>query len=316
LSRIRLRQLLQIVDQPAEQHGLLVQAVHERIIGIDQPVAGGFQVAAQVRQRRTQLVRHIADHVAAQLLLLREAAGHRVEGASQLPQLVLRFHRHTHIEVALRHAARSRSQILDRPQDAARQDERDNDSGQPRGQRTQQHGPVDGLDEGRGRVIWLYQGVDVDRAQDGAPVLNDGARRPPTLLSSLADQGAAAVRNHLACRVCQHDLLAGELAEALDLVRHTAPPVILLVEPRQHIAQPAVIDGGAAFDVALELALRPPRGNKRNHAHRNDDHENGGQQQAHTQAIPHDGPRSDSPARARSRYSGGRACARSCGASS
>ena len=89
LPGLGLRQLLQVGHQPAEEHGFLVEVVHQRVVGRQQPVASRLQVAAQVGQRGAQLVRDVGDHVAAQLLLLRQAAGHRVERVGQLPDLVL-----------------------------------------------------------------------------------------------------------------------------------------------------------------------------------------------------------------------------------
>ncbi len=89
-------------------------------------------------------MRDIADHVAAQLFLLGQAACHRVEGVRQVADLVGRFHRHAHRQIALFHALGRDREALDRPQDADGQAERDEDGGQAGNERAQEHGAVDG----------------------------------------------------------------------------------------------------------------------------------------------------------------------------
>ncbi len=112
------RQFLKVAHQALQEHRLFVEVVHQRCVGRQQAVARGFEIAAQVGQRRAQLVCDVADHVAAQLLLLGQAAGHGVESVGEFPDLVLGIDAHPHGQIALFHALGGRREPLDRPQDA------------------------------------------------------------------------------------------------------------------------------------------------------------------------------------------------------
>ncbi len=61
LAGLGQRQLLEIVDQVAQQQRLLVERFDDGRRRCRDAVAQRLEVAAQVRQRRAQLVRHVAD---------------------------------------------------------------------------------------------------------------------------------------------------------------------------------------------------------------------------------------------------------------
>ena len=190
LPGLGLRQLLQVGHQPAEEHGFFVEVVHQGVIRRHQVVAGRLQIAAQVGQWGAQLVCDVGDHVAAQLLLLRQAAGHRVERVGQLSDLVLGSDRHAHGEIALFHALGSLSQAFDRAEDAARQRQCDGHGGQAGDQRADEDRAVDGRQE-RGVRLSPRRTLGRDKAHPRAS--HRKRARPRAAATSLVDRSCRSV---------------------------------------------------------------------------------------------------------------------------
>ena len=99
-----------------KQQRLAVQHVDAVAIRRGQAILNRLERAAQVRDRRTQFMRDVADHLALELFRLRQPLRHVVEGAhraapvSSSPSTLTRTS-----SVSLAHAVGCRRQLRDRP---------------------------------------------------------------------------------------------------------------------------------------------------------------------------------------------------------
>ena len=115
------RQLLEILDQARKQHRLFMEGVEGGAIGGHEPVLKALDLAAEVRQRRAELVGDVGDHPAAQHLPALEGSGERIEGVRELADLVPRPDRDALRQVPALHPSRGASQRLDGAEDPARE---------------------------------------------------------------------------------------------------------------------------------------------------------------------------------------------------
>ena len=148
-------ELLEVVHEVLQRQRLLVDRVDDRRGRREQAVLQRLEVAADVGERRAQLVGHVVDHPPAQLLDALEAVGHGVEGAPELADLVARRDAGAAAEVPARHLPRDAGELLDRPQHPAGEQ-----GGRGEGQDT---GEEDG-----------GQGAALDGAEELAALLGDG----------------------------------------------------------------------------------------------------------------------------------------------
>jgi hypothetical protein len=127
--------------------GLFVQGGDDLGIGEGDAVLDRFQVATEVGQGRTELVGDVGDHRAAQALGAGQVAGHGVEGAGQLADLVFGDDGDALVEVAGVHAAHGGGQGVDRLEDALGDGQAQGEGGDAPDERTGGEGPLDGAEE-------------------------------------------------------------------------------------------------------------------------------------------------------------------------
>ena len=114
----------QVVERTCQANqplGLLEERFVGALVGHDDAVPDGLQVALQVGQRRTQLVRGVGDDVAALSLALLQLGRHLVEGVGQAGQLVGRGPRHADAQITVGHATGGGTDVSQRPRQHARQ---------------------------------------------------------------------------------------------------------------------------------------------------------------------------------------------------
>jgi hypothetical protein len=99
-------EVLQVVDDVLQVDGLFEQRVDQFVVEPADAVLGRFQPAADVAQRRAQLVRDVADHRLAGLLEPLAAGGHGVERGPEPGDLVAAAHLHLRAGLAGLHPLR------------------------------------------------------------------------------------------------------------------------------------------------------------------------------------------------------------------
>ena len=98
-----------------------MEGVEGGAIGCHEPVLEALDLAADVRQRRAELVGHVGDHPAAQHLPALEGSGERIESMRELADFVPRLDRDALRQVSALHLSRGAGQRLDGAEDPARE---------------------------------------------------------------------------------------------------------------------------------------------------------------------------------------------------
>ncbi len=176
LARLGLRQLVQVVDQAVQMARLVIEAGDLRLVQRVDIVQDRTQVALQHGERRAQFVRHVGQHVLAQLLGLLQVCGHVIEGLRQPDHLIAAFRRHPHRQIAGADLRGAGGQIVQRcghapahprargnAQNAAHKDQRQ--------RRFQHRGPqprrkISAVQQGLcGRWRWIWTPAECHRSQ-------------------------------------------------------------------------------------------------------------------------------------------------------
>lgn len=236
-------EVLEVVDDPLEDHRLLVQGAEQGRVGLDEAVPGDLQPAADVGEGAAQFVRDVADHGLALGLHAFPAFGEVVERLGQDARLVPGPHRHPDVQLRWllgRFGQGTQGAYESRGDDGRHQD------------RERQYG------RRRADDLGLVRRGDVEAGCGGVPAAQEefGHRRDVGGELGAAGVVGAGLRLAYVGRVTQFVVLARDIAGAEALVGGVDPEV------RDLEAQAVPRHAGlGAHDQALQrLALGGGRG--------------------------------------------------------